>query len=83
MSDNAPTWNEIKEFFHLGDIACMSYKFDLDDYQSVKDYITSSAANKNKILSYLHTGYMPQGGPQWDEDQFKRFEAWVNAGCPE
>ena len=82
MSGGKPTWNEIKGFFNLGDIACMSKVFDLGSYSSVKKYILASDSNKNKILDYLRTGHMPEGGPQWDDDQFNRFKAWVDARCP-
>ena len=88
MPDNPPTWDEdVKDFFTLADIGCMimvnaNPRLDLDDYESVRDYILASEDNRTKILDLLRTGRMPKGGPKWDEDTFNTFSAWVEADCP-
>ena len=88
MTDGVPTWDdEVKKYFTQVEVGCMSTveatpPLDLADYTSVKDYISFSEANKEKILFLLKNGIMPKGGPPWSEDRFNRFKAWIDAGYP-
>lgn len=88
MPNDRPVWkNDIETYFSQADIGCMRDvnarpRLNLGSYRSVKDYIQHSDRNKQTILQYLKDGTMPQGGPQWDDDQFNRFKAWVEDGCP-
>jgi hypothetical protein len=87
MPRKAPVWDgDIENYFTVGQAGCMiEYSIpplDLRDYDSVKNYINFSDEKKNTILAYLETGHMPKRGRKWGRRKFKRFKAWVDAGCP-
>jgi len=88
MTNSVPTWDdEVKNYFKPGDVACMRAanlrrSLDLGDYDSVVGYIRASERNKNRILSYLEDGTMPEGGRKWSKGKFNKFKAWVDADCP-
>jgi hypothetical protein len=88
MSNSEPVWDDdIENCFSNADIGCMRdptlpRPIDLGSYESVVGYVNDSPANKKRILKYLKKGIMPEGGPKWDDDTFKRFKAWVHDGCP-
>jgi hypothetical protein len=86
--NSRPVWDgDIETFFSLVDIGCMRddsvHRFlDLGSYESVVAYIRESPSSRERILHYLETGIMPQGGPRWDADKFARFRLWVDDDCP-
>ena len=87
-SDRPPIWDgEIETLFNDADIGCMRddsehRALDLGSYESLSGYIRESNQNKQKILDLLQSGKMPKGGPQWDEEKYKRFKEWVDWYCP-
>jgi hypothetical protein len=65
---------DIRPLFRPDDAEAMSWAFDLDSYEDVRE-------NAGAIYERLADGSMPCDEP-WPDDQVQRFRDWIEAGTP-
>lgn len=65
---------DIRPLFRPDDADAMSWAFDLDSYEDVKEHAEA-------IYERLEDGSMPCDG-EWPPEQIERFRAWIAAGTP-
>jgi hypothetical protein len=65
---------DVRPLFRPRDVGAMSFAFDLEDYDDVKE-------NADGIYRRLSSGSMPCDGP-WPEDRIATFRAWMDEGYP-
>jgi hypothetical protein len=64
--------NHIRPLFTKRDVDSMKWKFDLSDYDDVKE-------NHEAILHVVDSGRMPCYAP-WSKDKVRLFRAWIDQG---
>lgn len=63
---------DIRPLFRPDDANAMSWAFDLNSYEDVKE-------NAEAIYERLEEGSMPCDEP-WPDEQVQRFKAWIDEG---
>jgi hypothetical protein len=65
---------DIRPLFRADDVEAMSWAFDLESYEDVKEYAEA-------IYERLADGSMPCDNP-WPDEQVQRFRRWIDAEMP-